>query len=538
MLRRVGWMARFVVLSALWSGTLVPVSAAPIEQAPSTSTEILPAPKVDTVESSPSGPVFLDRVIDAADYLVGPGDKFRITIVGEVPTTMDIIVSPEATVVLPVTGAESVRGKTLTQVRDDLTRILRGFYPKGGATVSLVEVRRFRVTVSGAVRNPGLYVASANTRASEVLSAAGMDDRAAKRGLRLLRGEEILTVDLVAFDRLGRRAANPYLTEGDVINVPAKDARWGMIEVVGAVNGAGRFDFVEGEHVGDLLDLAYGLSPDADTMLLELWRFYPGETVARRLEWPVGSRFSEWRQTLLMVDDRLIVRGVGLYRQKLSVHVVGEVRRAGTYVFPKAGIPLHEVIDSAGGFTAEADLEHASIVRWVPQNWLSEYEKRISLLSEDLWSRSESEWMAASALSSPGRVSTDFVRLFQKGDREYDVLLSNGDRVIIPARSTSVSVIGRVVQPGLVTHIEGGDLTYYLRRVGGYSWRADRRGTFIVKAGTGTSVRKNDIKSIEPGDLIVVPTQRGKRFWNGLKESLVVASSVATMYLVIHQATR
>jgi len=95
-----------------------------------------------------------------------------------------------------------------------------------------------------------------------------------------------------------------------------------------------------------------------------------------------------------------------------------------------------------------------------------------------------------------------------------------------------------VVQPGLVTHIEGGDLTYYLRRVGGYSWRADRGGTFVVKAGTGTSVRKNDLKSIEPGDLIVVPTQRGKRFWNGLKESLIVASNVATIYLVIHQATR
>jgi protein involved in polysaccharide export with SLBB domain len=528
-----------VVLIGVLGGVPLPSSASPGEQTPDVPADIPSVTKADTIEHLQTGPVFLDRVVDAAEYMVGPGDGLRINIVGEAPTTFDVTVTPEATVVLPTIGVESVRGKTLVQVRDDLTRTLKGFYPKSGVTVSLVEVRRFRVTVSGAVQRPGLHVVTAGTRASEVLAAAVMNDRAASRSIPLLRGGETLLVDLIAFERLGRRAANPYLTEGDVITVPEKDSRWGRVEVAGAVNGPGRFDFVEGERITDLLDLAYGLAPNADTTVLELWRFHPGESVARRFDWPIGSRFGEWRMTQLMPDDRLIVRGVESYHQKLSVQVEGEVQRPGTYVFSKSGILLHEVIDSAGGFTPDADLERASIVRAGLPDWLMEHEKRIERLPADLWSRSEIDWMSASALSSPGRVATDFVRLFQKGERqyEYDVLLLDGDRVVVPQRVPFVNVIGRVVQPGLVSHLQGGDIAYYLQRVGGYAWRADRGGTFLVKAGTGTALKKDQIHTIESGDMIVVPTQRGKRFWNSLKETLIVASNVATIYLVIRQAT-
>ncbi len=538
-------LRRITVLGAAWAITfagatgLSPYSStAWAEEAPATSKEDRPAAKMDSLTALQAGPVFLDRVIDATEYLIGPGDGLRIGVVGEAPITLDVVVTPEATVVLPIVGAESVRGKTLAEVRDDLTKLLKGYYPRSTVTVSLTEVRRFRVTVSGAVRNPGLHIVTANTRASEVLSLAGLNDHAGLRSIRLMRDGEESRVDLIAFERLGRRAANPYLTEGDIINVPERNPRWGTIEVAGAVNSPIQFEFAPGETVQDLLELAYGLAPNADTTFLELWRFHPGESVSRRYDWPAGSKFGEWRRTALLPDDRLIVRGVDQFREKLSVQVIGEVRRAGVYIFPKVGVPLHEVIDSAGGFTPEADLEHASIIRSASQNWLIEYEKRVARLPADLLSRSETDWMSARAMSEPGRISTDFVRLFKGGQKEYDVILSDKDLVIVPPKVAFINVIGRVVQPGLVTYRSGGDLNYYLERVGGYSWRADRGGTFIVKAGTGTALRKDDVKMIEPGDLVVVPTKREKHFWNGVKETLLVASSLATIYLVIHQATR
>ena len=494
--------------------------------------------KQDTVGQMQSGPVYLDRVIDAAEYLVGPGDGLRISVVGEAPAAFDVKITPEATVILPNVGVESVRGLTLAQVRDSLTKVLRGLYPRSTVAVSLVDVRRFRVTVSGAVNDPGLHVVTANTRVSEVLEQAVMSERSSSRAIRLERSGVTQLVDLVAFARLGRREANPYMAEGDVITVPERDPRWQTVEVTGAVNGPGVFEFVAGEKISDLLDLAYGLTPDADTNALELWRFAPGQNAATRFAWPAGSDFSDWCETPLLPDDRLIVRGIDSYRRKLAVHLVGEVKKPGTYIFPRTGISLHEVIDSAGGFTDEADLEHASILRSRTPDWLTEYEKRISQLPVDLRSQSETDWISASALSAPGRVATDFVSLFQRGAREYDVLLSDGDRVIVPRRVLYVNVLGRVVQPGLVPYERGGDMAHYLERVGGYAWRADRGGTFLIKAGSGTALKKNQIRAIEPGDMIVVPTQRGKRFWNSVKETLIVASNVATIYLVIHQATR
>jgi polysaccharide export outer membrane protein len=138
----------------------------------------------------------------------------------------------------------------------------------------------------------------------------------------------------------------------------------------------------------------------------------------------------------------------------------------------------------------------------------------------------------------PGRVSTDFVALFEKGQLQYDLMLADGDQVIVPKQTNYVNVIGQVVQPGLVAHDPGGSLAYYLDRVGGYAWRADRGRTFVLKGGTGAAVKKGRVGSLDPGDIIVVPTKRERDVWNTLKESMVVVANLATIYLVIDQATR
>lgn len=481
---------------------------------------------------------YLDQVVNSDEYRVGPGDRIAITIIGTTPDKFDLAITPEATLVVPAVGVVDMKGLTLTEAKARLMKVLSEYYPKASPSVSLLEVRHFRVTVVGAVENPGLITVTANTRASEAVQDAGLRTDAGMRSLRLLRGTDTLRVDLVAFLNLGNLDLNPYLMEGDILQIPAVDRRWGYVDIQGAVVTPGRFELAPNDRIGDIIDLAYGLVPNADTTRLELWRFTKGEREALRVEWPQGSTYSIWRQTPLRPDDRVIIRDIEGYHSQSSVYVNGEVTRPGVYVFPGEAVSLLQVIDSAGGFTLEADLAHAYVIRKATPTWQTERATRVAKIPVEILSRLESDWIQAEALSMPGRVSTNFVALFAKGELNYDLMLANGDQVIVPKQTNYVNVIGQVVQPGLVAHDPDGTLSYYLERVGGYAWRADRGRTFVLKGGTGAAVKRGQVRSLDPGDIIVVPTKRDRDWWSTFKESMVVVANLATIYLVVDQATR
>ena len=483
-------------------------------------------------------PAYLDQVIDPDEYKVGPGDVILVNIWSARPEQYEIEITPEATLIIPGVGDLSVRGISLTELKATAIAHLRDFYPRTPISVTLGKVRRFRVTVTGAVARPGLHVVTANTRASEVLDMAGLNDDAARRQVRLERRDTTLLVDLAAFERLGLREANPYLYEGDVLVAPPIDRRWGTVRIDGAVNLPGEFGYSPGDLVGDLIDLAYGTASDADTTRLELWRFPPGSDEAAPYEWPSGSTYSDWRKFALQPDDRLYLRAIEGYRKKHAVRVTGEVERPGYYAFPGESARLRDIIDSAGGFTAYADLGQALVIRSHQPQWVKESRDRVALVPPELRSQTETDIITADALTVQGRVAVDFGRLFVGGDESHNIMLLDGDEIVVPRKTESINIIGRVIQPGLVPVTSGADLQYYIERAGGYAWQADRGRTFLVKGATGVAVKRKNVRDIRAGDTIVVPTKRGRRWWAAFRETLTVTTGLATLYLVIDQVTQ
>lgn len=484
------------------------------------------------------GPAYLDQVIEPDDYRVGPGDVIFVDIWTTRPEHYEIEITPEAIFIVPGVGELSVKRMTLTELKTATIERLRDYYSKTPISVTLAKVRRFRVTVTGAVDRPGLHIVTANTRASEVLEAAGLQSEAASRQVRLERADTTIQVDLAAFERLGLREANPYLYEGDVLVAPPIDSRWGNVQVEGAVNLAGTFGFSPGDLVGDLIDLGYGLRADADTTRVELWRFPQGTDEAIRWQWPAGSSYSDWRKFALQPDDRVYVRSIEGFRRKRAVRVSGEVLRRGSYSFAGESISLRAVIDSAGGFTPFADLSHALVVRSQQPAWVKDNRDRVALVPSELRSQTETDIVYADALTVQGRLSVDFEKLFVQGDETHNVLLIDGDEIVVPRLTENINIIGRVVQPGLVPLKPGANLQYYIERAGGFSWQADRGGAFLVKGGTGVAIKKKRVEDITAGDTIVVPTKRGRRWWSAFRETLTVTTSLATLYLVIDQVTQ
>lgn len=489
-------------------------------------------------EMSAMMPAYLDQVIEPDEYRVGPGDIIFVNIWTSRPEQYEVEITPEATFIVPGVGDLNVMGMTLTELKAAAISRLREFYRATPISITLGKVRRFRVTVTGAVDNPGLHIVTANTRASEVLGMAGLKDDATRRQVRLERPDTTLLVDLAAFERLGLREANPYLYEGDILVAPPVDSRWGNVQIAGAVNLPGTFGFSPGDLVGDLIDLAFDLRADADTLRVELWRFAPGENDAARFDWPSGSSYHDWRKFSLRPDDRLFVRAIDGYRRKSSVRVTGEVQRPGHYAFPGESVSLRTILDSAGGFGPMADLGHALVVRNNQPEWVKDNRNRVALVPPDLRSQTETDIVVADALTVQGRVAVDFERLFVGGDESHNVSLLDGDEVVVPRLTQNINIIGRVVQPGLIPLQSGADLQYYIERAGGYSWQADRGGTFLVKGATGVAIKKQRVDDISAGDTIVIPTKRGRRWWQAFRETLTVTTSLATLYLVINQVTK
>ena len=101
-----------------------------------------------------------------------------------------------------------------------------------------------------------------------------------------------------------------------------------------------------------------------------------------------------------------------------------------------------------------------------------------------------------------------------------------------------VNVSGSVVNPGLVPYKSGEDYKYYIKRVGGFSWKAHKSKIQIVKGITGERFRPSKSRKIDPGDTILVPEKPERDYWGFFKDTMIVLGNLATIYLVVQQATK
>ncbi|HQG47189.1 MAG TPA: polysaccharide biosynthesis/export family protein, partial [bacterium] len=117
--------------------------------------------------------VALEKEIDAAEYYVGPGDQFLILVGGTGNDNLEAVVSPEGDLILPAIGAIPVANRSLRDAKSAILERLATKYTSRGITVHLTMPRSFKVSVAGAVQNPGLVEVTGASRAAEAIDLAG-----------------------------------------------------------------------------------------------------------------------------------------------------------------------------------------------------------------------------------------------------------------------------------------------------------------------------------------------------------------------------
>jgi protein involved in polysaccharide export with SLBB domain len=504
--------------------------------------------------TQPSLSVALDAVVDPQQYFVGPSDVLAVNIWTVPPVTLSLAVTPEGSLIVPSVAELQVTGLTLARAKELVLSEVRKRYVHGQCTVTLVRPRQVVVTVLGYVQNPGTYTLSAVDRVSKAVVAPSREvpvrsdfypvlgDRADSRRIIVAHRDGSTTrADLAMYAATGDGRLNPYLQEGDVIVVTERDPWRGVVGVYGGVNTAGRFQFVPGDSILDMLRLAHGLTQGAIRDSVELQRYDGrGQLISRRvLDYEsIAARRSS--NVSLEAGDRIVVPERMDLREDYRVTVSGEVRRPGTYPITRNQTRLSEIVRAAGGFTDFATLGSAQLHRPSvrPEQLLLERleSNRGGVSSEDsLYYYLETELRLQKEV-----VNVNFEALFISGDSTQDVTLKDGDVIDVPSVRRTVYVFGQVVSTGHVPFISGADLNYYIRRAGGVTDRARKGGIKIVKAKTRQWLAPEET-TIEEGDYVWVPKTIEYPFGYWLSvvgQTAAIVGASVSLALLVHQLTK
>jgi protein involved in polysaccharide export with SLBB domain len=114
-----------------------------------------------------------------------------------------------------------------------------------------------------------------------------------------------------------------------------------------------------------------------------------------------------------------------------------------------------------------------------------------------------------------------------------DIVLRDGDRIIVPVFTNTVKINGEVMFSNTTPFVKGKSLKYYIEKAGGYSQRAKKSKAYVVYMnGSVAKAKKRSSKLVQPGCEIVVPARQQR---DGLSptEILSLGSTSASLATVV-----
>jgi polysaccharide export outer membrane protein len=428
------------------------------------------------------------------------------------------------------------------------------------------------VKLSGYVFRPGEFEYHAGLRLSDILNSFDELQPTADKHYVMIRREvppeeriEVLSADLERALTARGSAADPELRPRDQIVVydlaanrdkllaplikelelqATPESPEQIVSIDGKVKAPGRYPLEPTMHVSDLIRAGGSLGDAAYGGQAELTRYAVANGDIRQTELiPVnldairhGTKDADLQ---LRPYDKLIIKPIPSWMEPGTIEVAGEVRFPGKYPIHQ-GETLHSVLHRAGGFTDVAFPEGSVFIREeLKKRERDQLELLANRLQSDLAALSLEAVASSAAVSGGGGgagaaagltvgqqlllqlrdtkpvgrlvVDVDGVIKGPSGGPD-DVLLKDGDKLIVPKKMQEITILGEVESP--TSHVYQAGLTRddYIGKSGGATQKADKKRIYVVRAngdvvGGGRSGWFRRAQSVEmrPGDTIVVP---------------------------------
>ena len=468
-------------------------------------------------------------IIRVADY------ETRVEVIGEVKRPMIFEVEKTETLkdVLRFAGGFTDKAYTYTiGLKRNTARELKlvnisqdevgSFMPQRGDKYTIGEIlERFenRVQIKGAVFRDGEFAleAGATTVKELIKKAEGLREDAFMNRAIINRQKGDNDPIVIAFD-LGKLMKGEIddilLKREDVIVIRSikslREKR--IVTIEGEVNKSGKFDYVEGLTIADMIVLANGFKDGASNAKIELSRRVKDDTTGLaanqnvrietfNIDKDLKISTSDAR-TVIQPFDKIIVRKSPRYEDQKTVIIEGEVKFPGSYTIKDKTQRISDLIRLAGDLKDGAYPKGATFNRDSTQ------------------------------------IAVDLTLIQKNPSSQENLLLLQGDRLFIPRELETVKMTGELLNPISVAYRPNLSLKDYIAQAGGFTDKAAKRRVFVKYANgfsdrTKTFLFFNTYPKIEQGSEIIVPAIIENSDKLSVAEKVAILGAVSSVSLII-----
>ena len=460
----------------------------------------------------------------------------------------------------------------------------------------IVEKYNNRVMVNGAVYRPGTFSLNEGMTVKNLIDKAeGLKTDVFFDKAYVTRTNEDYSTSTIALN-LRDELKNPtfIIQEEDVLNILSINdlSEENYIEISGQVNNPGIFPFSKNITLSDLILLAGGFKENASSNRIEINRRLASNelnenNISEILIFDLNKNLKNSTISIKPFDQIIVRKNPNFYTQQYA-RVEGEVMYPGKYAISSKNERISDLISRSGGFKNMAYLKGATLIRLTEFAELqSDLNKKIKNLNdlknkvsnkegtlteselllieridEDLknidTNKNENQILSSYAkserineilkknsvdgdipISKSEAIGIDLMSIVNSPGSKSDLLLKEGDVIIVPKKLETVRLRGELLYPTTVRFISNKSLKYYINSSGGFDNKAKRSGTYIVYANGDVARTKkflffNIYPKAEPGSEVIVPKKSIKNPI-AANQLLNFTTGLATLILAINQ---
>ena len=460
----------------------------------------------------------------------------------------------------------------------------------------LIDKYENRLIIKGSVYKPGVYSLTKNMTIKDLIQKAeGLKpDTFIKRGFITRTNEDFSTTNIPfnVLNQINGIDKPILLVKDDVLNIISindlKDDNY--VEISGEVNKPGVYPFSKNLNLEDIIILAGGVRKNATLKSIEVSRVNSSKNSLISSEVfyiDIDDLNSESNFELKPFDNIIIRKDPNIEYLKFA-RIEGEVNYPGQYAISSKKERISDLLKRSGGPNEFAYYKGATIIRKTEfaeessqiQNEIDDLTRLREKLSVDESILTESEKLLISRidkdleklklenntnqdfssfvkkerineivkrnamsqdipLAKSESIGINLEQIIKSPGLKSDLLLEDGDIIIIPKKLETVRLRGELLYPTTVRYSSSRGLKYYINSSGGFDLKANRGSTYVVYANGDVARTKkflffNVYPKAEPGCEVIVPKKSTR---NPLAASQILnfTTGLAALIIAINQ---
>ena len=422
------------------------------------------------------------------------------------------------------------------------------------------------VEVKGAVFRPGMYnigdqINSVRTLVehAEGLTEDAFTARAVMHRMKSDRNLEVISVDIAGI--LAGTSPDIPLKENDVLFIPTRQDKMTerTITIRGEVQYPGTYLYAEHETIEDFVLQAGGLTDKASTINVLVSRRV-NDTKATKPDSIIAKTYTLSLKDGFVIDgkpgfelmpyDEVSIRKSPAYTEQQNVEIEGEVLFGGTYTLSRRNSRLSDLFQKAGGGTDQAYIKGARLMRKANEAEKARMEAVLKMQREqqqkNLLQLAASS-NNASAITQTAKdakdadlqkfnvpdeypVGIDLAEALKHPGSDADMILREGDRLIVPQYNSTVKINGAVMYANTVAYEKGKSISRYIDEAGGFANDANKSKAYIIYM-NGKVAKVGHGAKVQPGCEIVIPAKMKRKMTAA--EMMSMGSSMSSIAAMI-----